>query len=485
MYKITNIAGMMLLIILAKISFGADFYVNQLPFYITSKVSPYTVKVALSTYQDQNTTLEGDVVIPATVYHNGVSYTVTQIDGYAFAFHPKVTSWTIPSTVIGIAYLSNDAPLYVDAANPKYKSIDGVLFSKDGTRLISYPRGSTSVSYTLPETVTNIWYGAFWGCDYLEYVSLSENLSDIGEHAFSGCSKLSMVRFPATSLRTIGASAFAECNLTDVAIPQGVTHIGIGAFSSYDKLASITIPASVVSIADEALTDVETIIIDPQNKYYCTDNGILFNKNKTSLIRYPTRLAATSYTVPSTVKRIDNQAFYDVKALTSIILPQGLEYVGERAFYGCKNLEKISIPRLVNFGQYQFYIDINNSNFKAFEVDPAHASLKSVDGILYNKSGTVLLSLPQGKSIDVFYVPANVKKIEEKAFEHSSDLTKVVLNDGLQTIGEAAFLGCSNLAELNLPGSLQSIDDYAFWFTKLHLNFPPHIKLGEELFIKK
>lgn len=469
---------------LGKLTFGADFYVDEIPYYITSNRPPYTIKVAMETYQDQNTILKGNVVIPASVYYNGKNYTVTQIGCGSFSFHPNVTSWSIPKTVTEIAYLGNETPVTVDGSNPKYKSIDGVLFSKDGTRLISYPRARTSISYSMPVTVTNIWYGAFWGCDDLEYVSLSENLSYIGEHAFSGCSKLSMVRFPATSLRTIGASAFAECNLTDVVIPQGVTHIGNGAYSSYYKLASISIPPSVISIGDEALTDVETIIIDQQNKYYCTDNGILFNKSKTSLIRYPTRLTATSYTVPSTVKRIDNQAFYEVKALTSIILPPNLESIGERAFYGCKNLKKLSIPRLVNFGQYQFYIDINNGNFTAFEVVPAHASLKSVDGILYNKSGTALLSCPQGKSIDVFYVPTGVKRIEQKAFENSG-LTKVVLNEGLTTIGEAAFLGCSDLIELNLPGSLQSIDDHAFWFTKLHLHFPPHIKLGEELFIKK
>ena len=149
-------------------------------------------------------------------------------------------------------------------------------------------------------------------------------VTSIGENAFGFCSSLTSITIP-DSVTSIGKVAFGWCSsLTSITIPDGVTSIGYGAFDRCKKLTQIN--------------------VDKANTSYSSVNGVLFNKEKTELIRYPEGKTDTSYAIPNSVTRIGSSAFYDCSSLTSITIPNSVTSIGDDAFYDCSSLTSITIP---------------------------------------------------------------------------------------------------------------------------------------------
>lgn len=213
--------------------------------------------------------------IPATVQHDGQEYTVTAIRGRAFYGSVSMLSVTIPNTVTsigsgafgscinlqdvsigeGVADLcgtefsscSSLLAINVDADNPRYTSLDGVLYNKAVTQLISCPGGKRAVN--IPEGVTEIGFGAFLGCSSLASVSIPESVSTIGSAAFNGCSSLKDVNIP-SAVTAIAEGAFSSTGLTAVTIPATVTTIEEDAFASCYDLAMVTCEGATPPSAD-------------------------------------------------------------------------------------------------------------------------------------------------------------------------------------------------------------------------------------------
>ena len=140
-------------------------------------------------------------------------------------------------------------------------------------------------------------------------VTIPSNLSgypvtSIGNYAFRDCYELTSITIP-DSVTSIGGGAFYECSsLTSITIPNSVTSIGTWAFRHCTGLTSITIPDSVTSIGNEAFaycSSLTSITVDSANKHYSSQDGVLFNKDKTQLIQYPIGKASTTYTIPDSV----------------------------------------------------------------------------------------------------------------------------------------------------------------------------------------
>ena len=200
----------------------------------------------------QYTGSDGAVVIPDTT--NGLL--VTSIGTDAFFFCTNLTSITIPDSVTNIGFLAFDGctsltAIEVDAHNPVYGSVGGVLFNRSTNTLIQCPEGRTG-NYTVPDSVTNIGDYAFFGCAGLTGVIIGNSVASIGVSAFSYCSSLSNVAIP-NSVISLGDWVFSNCDsLTNVTIPNGVISIGGYAFIFCGSLTSITIGNNVTDIGDYA-----------------------------------------------------------------------------------------------------------------------------------------------------------------------------------------------------------------------------------------
>ena len=223
---------------------------------------------------------------------------VTTIGESAFSGCSGLKEATIPSSVvsiginpfIGCTQLTNIA---VADENTAYQSIDGNLYSKDGTMLVAYASGKSDTSFTIPDSVTTIGGGAFQSCSSLTSIEIPNSVTTIGEHAFQDCSSLTSIDIP-DSVITIGDYAFAYCfyygydgysGLTSVTIGNGVTTIGNSAFAYCSGLTSIEIPNSVTTIGDSAFA-------------YCYD--------------------LTSIEIPNSVTTIGDSAFVCCSGLTNV-----------------------------------------------------------------------------------------------------------------------------------------------------------------------
>lgn len=180
-------------------------------------------------------------------------------------------------------------------------------------------------------------------------VVIEPGVTSIGSLAFYKCSNLTSITIP-SGLTSIGEMAFFNCSaLTSVTIPNGVISIGNFAFGSCTGLKSITIPSSVTSIENNIFQDctgLTNITVDSSNPSFCSESGVLFNKDKTTLIYWP-RGKTGSYTIPDGVTAIGDYAFYYCSGLTSVTIPSSVTSIGESAFKHCTGLTSITIPNSV------------------------------------------------------------------------------------------------------------------------------------------
>ncbi len=251
---------------------------------------------------------------------------VTSIGEEAFSFCTSLTSATIPERVTSIgenAFVNCKSliSISVDSDNVYYFSQDGVLFNKEKTELIQYPIGNSRTEYEIPYSVISIGDDAFRFCESITSVSIPNSVTSIGRCAFENCDGLKNVTLP-NSVRSIDSYAFSACNsLTSVIIPESVTSIDDGAFSFCKSLIGIT--------------------VDSDNTYYFSEDGVLFNKEKTKLIQYPIGNSRTSYIIPNSVTSIGSDAFSSCYSLTSITIPDSVKYIEYSTFAWCISLTDV------------------------------------------------------------------------------------------------------------------------------------------------
>lgn len=260
----------------------------------------------------------------------------------------------------------------------------------------------------------------------------------------------------------IERSAFAVCaNLTSVTIPNSVTVIGTDAFYSCDKLTSITIPSSVTSIGEGSLGLCERmteITVENGNPNYSSENGVLFNADKTTLIQCPAGKKG-SYTIPNSVTAIGTQAFKLCRRLTSVTIPNSVTAIETDAFYRCSKFTSITIPNsVVAIGEDAFG---NCESLTEIIVEDGNPNYSSENGVLFNVDKTTLIQCPCGKT-EEYSIPTSVTAIEANAFYYCGKLTSVSIPNSVTEIGSSTFYHCSSLASVTIPNSVNAIGSSAF-----------------------
>ncbi len=340
--------------------------------------------------------------VQSKIKHAIIDYGVTNVGNYALYGCSILASVSIPNSVTSIGKWA--------------------FYSCKGVTSVTIPNSVTTIQeeafyacsaladITIPNSVTSIGYGIFYGCSGLTSITIPSNVTIISSNAFRDCSSLTNVDIP-DKVTTIGEYAFSSCsNLTNVNIPNSVKNIEAHAFSSCSKLTSITIPYSVTSIVGTvffACTSLTSIIVESSNSKYCDLDGVLFNKDLTTLIKYPAGKPDDYYIIPESVTSIGDYAFSRSSNLKSVKIPNSVKSIGKRAFLFCNGLKSITIPN----------------------------SITSIEEAAFNGC----------KNLTYIFIPSSVTSIGEDAFSGCSSLANVSIPSNVTSIGGSAFYICSNL----------------------------------------
>lgn len=210
--------------------------------------------------------------------------------------------------------------------------------------------------------------------------------------------------------------------VSKIVIGEGVTYVGDWSFRDFNNVMEYTIPSTVEEISGKyGMPDSHVLFainLDGNNKNFITDSyGALFTKDMTRLLQYPNMSENTKYTVPETVKIIDDEVFCQCGSLLEVELPEGLESIGWFSF-GCSGIRRLNIPASVksiddSFTRSSLYLSEIN-------VDKNNEYYSSIDGVLFDKKAQTLLRYPEGKPDKSYTVPETVTAIKNDAFFNAS-----------------------------------------------------------------
>ena len=408
------------------------------------------------------------VIIPASVTNLMASYS-----------RPGITS--LPSRA-GILFTEcrDIRSITVEASNPTYSSVDGILFNKDQTLLLSYPRGKEG-SCRIPDGVTAVGNNSFAFCYSLTNVTIPNSATNIGIGAFYWCTNLVSVTIPNSAAR-IGSTAFYHCNsLTDVTIPATLTNISSTAFGDCAKLtnAFFTAYKKTPPMGQPPRPLSRPVFTCGDYGYFTNGTGqatiISFNRSHTGA------LVITNNLDGHPVTEITPMAFMNCTGLTSVIIPASLTNLGTLIGY------RPSASRATNrtsSSVFSFPPFLQNTRLTAIDVDAANPNYSSVDGVLFNKDQSTLWQFPAGKtgsyqipdtvttilgnafrnsSLTSVTIPGRVTSIGRSAFSSATKLANITIRDGVTEIAGMMFSGCTNLTSVSIPPSVTQIGDAAFY----------------------
>ena len=353
----------------------------------------------------------------------------------------------------------------VSEDNENYTSVDGVLYNKEKTAVVCYPK-SLSGEYVIPDTVTSIEKAAFENCNKLTKITIGSGVETVNPYAFNQCNLLATVVFKDsnTANKKICERAFYYCgSLTEVDFGNAVTSIGDYAFTVCSKIKSLEFPDSLTSIGQFAFSP------------YTDGTGGTYKESNLESVKFGTGL-----------KTIGNYAFYDDRKISKLEFTDKLTSIGSYAFYNCGNLQSIAIPdnvtkidnntfencsslKSVSIGKSCTTISataFNNATaLEKITVSADNEKYSSVDGALLNKEKTSIILYPKSKSGE-FVIPDTVTSIADRAFSSCPNLTKITIGANVESVGAYAFSDCSALSDVVFKDSTiekKVIGDYAFY----------------------
>lgn len=352
------------------------------------------------------------------ITHVVIKSGVTSIGNNAFSSCFYLTDISMPDTVTRIGREAIYACLNLTSLDiSRVKTFDAGALCNSGLTEVAIPSGITELpgnllssckkltKVTLPEGITKIGVTVFGECESLASITLPRTVTSIGSYAFDDTA-IRTIDIP-NGVTEIGERAFGQCpNLTELVIPDSVVKIGLNVVEGCSKLRSIHLGKGVENIfwvnsiagANEFRTfqDCESltyITVDPDNQYYTAEDNVLFNKDKTEVYRSAPGKTG-SYTLPNSVKTMENTFIFEDSQLSSIVIPEGVQSIPRSTFKNCTNLKKIWLPKSLRIvGMNAFVAGMEDLGADPIE-DVYYAgseddwnSINFVDGI--RPSGTV------------------------------------------------------------------------------------------------
>lgn len=423
--------------------------------------------------------------------------TVKSIGSYALCRVKKVSLGKNVKEIENGAFVCAET-VEIAADNPYYTVVNGSVYNKDKSILLYYVTKASVTSATVEKTVRTVAPYAFSENDYLTTVTFAEGLVEISEYAFWYCRNLTKVILP-DSLQKIGTCAFWGCEklasinvpkslqfvenasalsatawyknqadgmvyfgnvaisykgkmpaYTDFTLKDGTVCLCESAFEDCANLNSVTIPASVLYLPESPFSYIlsesglSRIIVDPNNPVYCSENGVLYDKNKTVLIQYPAEKYGYTFSVPDTVKTIGTRAFNDVAYLCEVFIPDSVIEIRDDAFGYCSNLYSVTGMKnteVIGEGAFSFCTSLSS-----------------------------------------FSVPEKVKAVKNSTFRGCRNLTRITLPVGLEEIGYWGFAECT-FSVINIPETVKTIGGEAFVGNKnlQFITFPASVKKYGEM----
>ena len=498
---------------------------------------------------------------------------VTDIGEHAFAYCPSLTNFTFPRALTNLGEAAfvyceglTDVVLPASLTNvvgSAFRSCIGLTNVAFGSNVavigsLAFNDCSSLASVTFGSNVTVIGYQAFRGCTNLAAVALPPSLVEIGDAAFADCSRLTHVTIPdsvayitgfndCTNLAnvtlpagadTILGGAFRDCShlarviipkrvtcveesafegtgLTEVTVPDSVTNLGYRAFAHCASLVRATIGSGVARIGYGTFNNcasLTAITVHASNPWFSSIDGVLFDKNRRSLIQYPGGKPG-DYTIPDSVTEIEPDAFMDARELRSVTIPASCQAT---AWFGCSRLTNITVragntaycdvdgvllneaqtkilqyprgrvgdyaipDRVLEFGHafrnhpgltrlriparvipFEDDAFLDSPGLREFEVDPGNSFYCSVDGVLFEKDMTVLVACPPGKT-GRYAIPDRVTRIGNYAFRDCTNLDLAAFPAGIIWFGNEAFKNCTSLTNVVVPAQVQGLEPGTF-----------------------
>lgn len=409
----------------------------------------FTLPSTLTTIGESAFSVQGEHLIHSNIISIASTEHITTIGsgGFAGALFTE-TDFEFPS----LETLGFGAFVWTNITSIEF----GESLTSIGNDAFGYCTSLRTVSISSPITIDS---EAFYGCHALYSIEGSEYIHSIGDKGFAECGNLTSIRLDGCN--SLGKNAFANCKMLIAAtnlnyVPaldatfsgceklvtvsglDEITSISADTFSGCGLLKSLNLGPCLKTIPAGSFKDciyLENIIVDSNNSYFTSTNGILYNKDKNTLICCPSKNSTSSLSISDGILTVSDYALYNCSNLTSISIGSTLKTLGQYALFGCNNLSSITVSSV-------------NDYFTVYY------------GILYNYNKSTAICCPAKIYTSSITLPSATKTINPGAFAYCTYLRTI--SGSVTSVGDYAFYKCTNLSSYEFSNSISKIGNYAF-----------------------